>query len=243
VEVREKIALSAFAVAALVLFTALYTMTVAEGVNAFYNKYGPELAPNMVTLVVFDFRGYDTLGECVILVTGVLAVSMLYGRGLLAGDIHEEDFPQAQGTPVLRMYAPLILPLVAALGVYVALGGHITPGGGFQGGSIVGAGMLLALLVLGRKSVDVNHEFLVKMESLGLLIYIFLGVAGLALTGFFLYNVGANFYNLVPNEIATVFNYPDGLKAGIVPYLNLSVLIKVSAGLTTIALILLGAKK
>jgi energy-converting hydrogenase B subunit I len=243
VDMRRAIALSAFALVCFSVLLALSKMSVAPGVNEFYNGYGHLIAPNMVTLVVFDFRGYDTLGECVILVAGVLTLSMLYGRGRLGGDAHEEDFPVLQGTPVLRAFAPTLLFLAMALGIYVALGGHITPGGGFQGGSIVGAGVLLVLVVFGRGGLNVSHSTLVRLEALGLMAYIFLGLAGLALSGFFLYNVGADFFHLVGPETAAWFSYPDGLNAGILPYLNVSVLIKVSAGLTTAVLILLGAKR
>ena len=240
---RDAIALAAFGVVALFVANAMLSMDVNPGISDFYNKYGHRIAPNMVTLIVFDFRGYDTLGECVILVTGVLAVSMLFGRGLLKGDVQEEPQYMPQSTLVLRLFTPLILSITTALGVYVALGGHITPGGGFQGGSIVAAGMLLALMVLGRKHLSLSEGTLVKMEAFGVFLYIFLGLAGLLFGGYFLYNTGADFYGLVSPGIKGVFNYPDAVNAGILPYLNIAVLIKVSAGISTIALIFLGVKR
>jgi energy-converting hydrogenase B subunit I len=248
VDVRKNVMAAAFAAVGLFILAALASLTVAPGVNDYYNRYGHKIAPNMVTLIVFDFRGYDTLGECVILVVGVLAVSMLYGRGLLGGDVHEEDFPDTPGTPVLRMFGPFVLSITLAMGVYVALGGHITPGGGFQGGSIVAAGVLLTLVTFGRKAVDISHSALVRMESAGVMLYILLGLAGLAYSGYFLYNAGATFTDgraaaAVPAAAQAALAYPDGLNAGILPYLNVSVLVKVSAGLTTVALVLLGGKR
>ncbi len=242
-DMRRKTALAAFAVAAAGIFAALASVSVYPGVNDYYNGNGYRIAPNMVTLIVFDYRGYDTLGECVILVAGVLALSALFGRGLLTGDVHDTEEPAPEGTLILRMFAPPIMALTAALGVYVALGGHITPGGGFQGGSIVGAGVLLSLVVLGARSVKVSHASLVKLEAAGLMAYIGLGLAGLVFSGYFLYNVGSNVQGVVPAAVASMFAYPDGLNAGIIPYLNVSVLIKVSAGLTTAMLVLLGAKR
>lgn len=51
------------------------------GISYVYNWIGPHIAPNMVTNVVFDWRGYDTLGEALILVTAVVITLLIFGRG------------------------------------------------------------------------------------------------------------------------------------------------------------------
>ncbi len=58
------------------------------GISYLYNWVGPHIAPNMVTNVVFDWRGYDTLGEALILVTAVIVTLLVFGRGQvdLGGD-------------------------------------------------------------------------------------------------------------------------------------------------------------
>ncbi len=65
------------------LFDALYGFKslINPGISLIYNAIGTQLAPNMVTLVVFDWRGFDTLGESLILVTAVLVVLLIFGRG------------------------------------------------------------------------------------------------------------------------------------------------------------------
>lgn len=65
------------------LFDALYGFKslMQPGISLVYNAIGTQLAPNMVTLVVFDWRGFDTLGESLILVTAVLVVLLIFGRG------------------------------------------------------------------------------------------------------------------------------------------------------------------
>ncbi|MBU0762848.1 MAG: cation:proton antiporter [Candidatus Altiarchaeota archaeon] len=219
-------------------------MTINPGVSEIYNLWGVKIAPNMITVILFDFRGYDTLGECVILVAGVLALTMLYGRGSLTETAEDHVEPSIKTTTLLAASSKLILPLVVALGVYVTLGGHITPGGGFQGGSIIAAGFFMVVVLYGVKAVGFTHENLVKMESFGILIYILLGLVGLYFSGYFLYNTGTDLHGLVAEDIELAFNYPDGLSAGIIPYLNIAVLIKVSAGLTTALLVILeGGKK
>ena len=65
------------------LFDAIYGFKelIQPGISLVYNAVGTQLAPNMVTLVVFDWRGFDTLGESLILVTAVLVVLLVFGRG------------------------------------------------------------------------------------------------------------------------------------------------------------------
>lgn len=65
------------------LFDALYGFKnlIQPGISLVYNAIGTQLAPNMVTLVVFDWRGFDTLGESLILVTAVLVVLLIFGKG------------------------------------------------------------------------------------------------------------------------------------------------------------------
>jgi energy-converting hydrogenase B subunit H len=70
------------------LFDALYQLKgiINPGISFVYNALGPTIAPNMVTNIVFDWRGYDTLGEALILVSAVLVVLLIFGRGKLKGD-------------------------------------------------------------------------------------------------------------------------------------------------------------
>lgn len=65
------------------LFDALYGFKnlINPGISLIYNAIGTQIAPNMVTLVVFDWRGFDTLGESLILVTAVLVVLLIFGKG------------------------------------------------------------------------------------------------------------------------------------------------------------------
>ena len=63
-----------------------------------YNAVGTQLAPNMVTLVVFDWRGFDTLGESLILVTAVLVVLLVFGKGkILDKNINSDSLVVDEG--------------------------------------------------------------------------------------------------------------------------------------------------
>ena len=78
------------------LFDAIYGFKnlIQPGISLVYNAIGTQLAPNMVTLVVFDWRAFDTLGESLILVTAV--VLLVFGKGKILdkninADMNEGD--------------------------------------------------------------------------------------------------------------------------------------------------------
>ena len=87
----------AFIIVGVFMIKAAVSFSPDVSLSRTYNIFGPEIAPNMVTTILFDFRGYDTLGECVILVSGVLALSLLYGRGLVAGSPRPPSLGGAPG--------------------------------------------------------------------------------------------------------------------------------------------------
>ena len=67
------------------LFDALFKLSsaIVPGVSNIYNELGTQISPNLITVVIFDFRGYDTLGESIILLTAGLVVLLVFGRGRL----------------------------------------------------------------------------------------------------------------------------------------------------------------
>jgi energy-converting hydrogenase B subunit H len=71
---------------------------IQPGISLIYNAVGTQLAPNMVTLVVFDWRGFDTLGESLILVTAVLVVLLVFGKGkILDKNINSDSLVVDEG--------------------------------------------------------------------------------------------------------------------------------------------------
>lgn len=81
--VRNLIMGFSLAVFAVAIFdsTIHFKEMIYPGISYLYNYVGTNIALNMVTVVVFDWRGYDTLGEALILVTAVIAVLLVFGRG------------------------------------------------------------------------------------------------------------------------------------------------------------------
>ncbi|RBQ22407.1 hypothetical protein ALNOE001_21540 [Candidatus Methanobinarius endosymbioticus] len=77
----------------LTLFDVMFgfKQIINPGISKIYNALGTHVEPNMITLVVFDWRGYDTLGESLILVTAVVVVLLVFGRGIVDGNSKEDE--------------------------------------------------------------------------------------------------------------------------------------------------------
>ena len=139
---------------------------------------------------------------------------------------------------ILKLVSLPISIILICLGIMTILGGHITPGGGFQGGAMIAGAIIFCVIIYGVDGtpIKLSHRFISTLESVGALAYVLLGLAGLALTGSFLYNIGGNLYGVVPQAIAAMFSYPDVTHAGIVPYLNIAVGLKVFVGLSAVVI-------
>ena len=115
------------------------------------NSLKDTMAVNSVTGMILDYRAFDTLGESFVLFTGVTCVFIL-----LAGfkDEEEQLHPRAivmHKDIILRYVASVLIPIIFVFGIYVVLNGHLSPGGGFSGGAILGAGLILFNLAFGDK--------------------------------------------------------------------------------------------
>lgn len=151
----------------------------------------------------------------------------------------------SQNSMILKIISLPISVILICLGIVTILGGHITPGGGFQGGAMIASGIILSILVygLGNSPLELSHAYIEILESVGALGFIIFGLIGLFAGGFYLYNVGADILNVVPAAIQSVFHYPDVTNAGIIPYLNIFVGLKVFVGLSAIVIAFEGFKK
>ncbi|MCD6189835.1 MAG: Na(+)/H(+) antiporter subunit B [Thermococcus sp.] len=126
---------------------------------------------------------------------------------------------------IVKTMARATIPLIGIFGAYVVSHGHLTPGGGFQGGAtIAGAGVLFIIAFgVGEAKKRINKSLYSALEGLGGLV--FLGVAMLGLSVAF-------FYNTLWHN-GPIFNGKPGtlLSAGYLPIMNLAVGLKVYTGL------------
>ncbi|MFE9099523.1 MnhB domain-containing protein [Actinomadura geliboluensis] len=102
--------------------------------------------PNAVASVTFDQRAFDTLGEELILLAAALGAVVLLRAvaGERRGAAHRHG--PAEVPDALRVTGCLLLPLTLVAGVYIVAHGHQSPGGGFQGGVVLGTAVHLLYL-------------------------------------------------------------------------------------------------
>jgi multisubunit Na+/H+ antiporter MnhB subunit len=108
---------------------------------------------------------------------------------------------------IVKCAADVFLPLAIVFGFYVVLHGDSGPGGGFQGGVLISAAVLLIYLGYGSKVLNkvLSSEVLRKSEALAEMIYIVLAVGGLVFGVYFCKNIFIDF-NLFGTETASLMN-------------------------------------
>lgn len=142
--------------------------------------------PNMVTSVLASYRGFDTLGETVVVFAAAIGVIALLGvRRQEDGEVKESGLKEHR---VLHVVAKIIIPLVILFALYVQFHGDFGPGGGFQAGVIAAAALILYALVFGlpRAFAVVSPKFLQYMAAFGVLLYAGVGLYSMFKGGQFL---------------------------------------------------------
>jgi multicomponent Na+:H+ antiporter subunit B len=155
---------------------------------------GQRHATDVVTARNFDLRAFDTLGEEFILFASVSGVALLL-RHLRDEDESQpsrslDDHRFAGASDALRVLSLILVPLLVSLGVYLALHGALTPGGGFQAGVVLAAGPLVILLAgryLALKRVA-PHWALDALDAAGATAYALIGLGGLVFATVYLQN-------------------------------------------------------
>ncbi len=147
--------------------------------------------PNAVTAVLASFRGYDTLGEVIVVFTAGVGVLFLLGTGTssrAAGAPLSEDNAGLRHYLIPRMLGRLLIPFILLLGFYVQFHGEYGPGGGFQAGAIIAASVILYALLEGEQRAlsVIPQGVLLAMMAGGTLLFGAVGVAGILLGGSFL---------------------------------------------------------
>lgn len=111
-------------------------------------------ATNLVADMILDYRAFDTLGESNVLFMAVCTVILLLrvSRGdpdrKLKAENDDRHF-EPKNDLILQTGARALVPVILLFGIYVILNGHLGPGGGFSGGAVMGAGLILYLTAFG----------------------------------------------------------------------------------------------
>jgi len=129
-----------------------------------------------------------------------------------------------QETKIVRNVARKLFPVLVLFAFYLIIYGHISPGGGFQGGVVLGSSLILLYLSEGPERVEkkFKNSQLAMLEAIGVLTFVGIGFLGIILGKHFL-------GNFLP--IGRVGMVPS---AGLVLLLNLFIGTKVGAGISLI---------
>jgi len=89
---------------------------------------------------------------------------------------------------IVETIVRLIIPPIQLFGLYVVMHGHLSPGGGFQGGVIVASTFLLFALVFGLKNIEKRFKELHRtlLDSFGVAFYAIMGLVCIIFSGNYL---------------------------------------------------------
>jgi len=213
--------LSGFALSGLLVLTILNILLqnmpskIQTAGNALLKLNATEGVANAVTTVVVFFRGFDTLGEIAVLFIASLGIGLMLHSNSKCNIKAESNF-------MLQTASRLLFPIIMLFGTYVMIYGHLSPGGGFQGGVIIASGVLL--LLISHKTFEVPHSVIVALETFAGVSYVLIGLIGLLVLDTFL-------GNFLPHDIAQMGMLLSG---GIIPIIYIIVGIKVGSEMSMI---------
>lgn len=146
--------------------------------------------PNVVTAILASFRGYDTLGELFVIFTAGIGVMFILAVPREPSNGGEPSIESAglRHHLIPRVVGRLLVPFIVLFGLYVQFHGDYGPGGGFQAGTLIAAGLILHALLEGEKAAlrAVHRNVLFGLITGGALLYTGVGIAGMLLGGPFL---------------------------------------------------------
>lgn len=196
-------------------------------------------SPEAVTAIVWDYRGLDTLFETVVFYGAILAALTLF-RSI--SKVPELVSSTGLSLVVKRVTAIVTLAILT-VAASTALHGHLTPGGGFQGGAIASVAPLLLLVVFGKQFFNERKITYSKLLSLRNISLALLGLTSVALLilGFLMGVDGFIFQNQA--KAVSALSYPSHLLdvplGGSLFFFNLFEFLAVASGFTLVFMILL----
>jgi multicomponent Na+:H+ antiporter subunit B len=179
--------------------------------------------PNVITGILLTYRGFDTLGEVAVLFMVAAGVGLVLGAGAQprATSATEEAQAPTPSSELVQNGTAILLPLISVFAVYIIMNGHLSAGGGFQGGAVIASGVLL--LLLAKPEYQINLGFLSTTESLAGVLFVLVGIAGLIFAGGFL-----------DNRVLPLGRFGAFYSAGAIPILSVLLGVKVGCELSVI---------
>jgi len=182
-------------------------------------------ARNLVSSIYLGYRAFDTLGETIVLlvaVSGTISIISHSGLSLAKGfgedEIKKQTYNSISGfhrTELLDVVTGKLGPIVLIFGLYLMLFGHLSPGGGFQGGVVVASGIVF--MALGSKTDSSTWlqegRVLAKIEAAGFLFLILASLSGIP-GGFGFFGNPLSATEASPVIYIIILNIIIGLKVG-----------------------------
>ncbi len=190
-------------------------------------------APNLVTAVLADYRGFDTMFETAVVFCAGLACFLLLrdyrpkkdhyyrhvptgvmlhvkdgAKEIAVGDEFEDmDKDWVPSDTIIKTVCRILIPFIQIYALYVVAHGDFSPGGGFQGGVVFGSTFLLLAISYNLKTLmkRVSEKFLGIFAAVGVLVYVGIGALAMVMGGKFLdYSVLAPIVPVDPGHIRAI---------------------------------------
>jgi len=152
---------------------------------------------NIVTGVLLNYRGYDTMGEIAIICAASAGVLAVLGTGKRKSAYAFMDLSDVKLSFIIRTAVMFLMPLIILFSIFTVLYGTTLPGGGFQGGAIIGAGTIIFTMVFGFREATnrMPARFRTLLESTAIVVFFLVGTAGVI--------GGANFLTYILPQLST----------------------------------------
>jgi len=203
----------------------------------FVNALEETGASNTVSSIYLGYRLMDTLGETLVLfvaITGTMSILLnIHKQALESVETKSTLVPEkrkknALRTNLVEVVASKLGPIILLFGIYVMLFGHISPGGGFQGGVIIASAIVFLRLGTDVKTKITNSHVLERIEA-------FSFISLILITTYVLFFPDGFF-----SSIATGSSF---LSAGIIIVLNIIIGIKVGTSLAVMIIAMMGGQR
>jgi len=179
-------------------------------------------AANTVSSIYLGYRLLDTLGETLVLFVAIIGtmsiLSNLHKQSLQSIETYsklplEKRAKNSLRTNLVEVVASKLGPIILLFGLYVMLYGHISPGGGFQGGVILASAIVFLALGTEVKSKLTNTNVLFKIESFSFISLILVTTYVVFFPNGFFSNIDTN-NTFISASIIIILNIMIGLKVG-----------------------------
>ncbi len=143
---------------------------------------------NVITGIILNYRGYDTMGEVSVIFCALAAVLAVLGREKRGKIYAYADRSRVPSSVIVRTMVAFLVPFIVLFSIYTILHGELSPGGGFQGGAIIGASMIIFTTIFGlfESSERIPQKLRSPLEGSAFITFFVVGVLGLVGGGNFL---------------------------------------------------------